>query len=137
MGASHSFSLSCAPDKMYMYRNADLHVHVHTLYTIYIFQNQLHHSSIALIHMYTLPIHGYRRALEAKAALYERLSRGDGLREAEEEDGGEEEGEGGDSRYMVDFTRKVWEDVSTCVHVHCTCTCMCPWLDTHFTCNVS
>ena len=48
-----------------------------------------------------------RQALEAKAALYERLCRGEGLREAEEE-GGEEEGEG---RYMVDFTRKVANEV--------------------------
>ena len=53
----------------------------------------------------------FRQALEAKAALYERLCRGEGLREVEEE--GEEEGEG---RYMVDFTRKVANEVSV---VHC------------------
>ncbi len=47
-----------------------------------------------------------RRALEAKAVLYEKLSRGEGLRELEEE---EEEGEEG--RYMVDFTRKIAEQV--------------------------
>ena len=57
-----------------------------------------------------------RRALEAKAAIYERLSRGDGLREEEEGEGeGGGEGEEGGSRYMVDFTKKIWEDVSwTC-----------------------
>ena len=104
---------------MYMYRNADLHVHIQYIHipeptAPFKYCITCTCTCTALIHMYTLPMYGYRRALEAKAALYERLSRGDGLREAEEEDGGEEEGEGGDSRYMVDFTRKVWEDVSTC-----------------------
>lgn len=47
----------------------------------------------------------FRRALEAKAAIYDRLSRGSGLREEEED-----EGEEGDPRYMVDFTKKIWED---------------------------
>lgn len=48
-----------------------------------------------------------RRALEAKAALYDRLSRGEGLKELEEEEeGGDEEGS---HRYMVDFTKKVYE----------------------------
>ena len=50
-----------------------------------------------------------RRALEAKAALYERLSRGEGL--SADSDG--EEGEG-EERYMVDFTRKIAEEVSVC-----------------------
>ena len=54
--------------------------------------------------MYTI----HRRALEAKAAIYARLSGGDGVREEEEE---EEEGE--EPRYMVDFTRKIWEEVNT------------------------
>ena len=48
----------------------------------------------------------YRRALEAKAAIYARLSGGDGVREEEED-----EGEGEEPRYMVDFTRKIWEEV--------------------------
>ena len=50
-----------------------------------------------------------RKALEAKAALYEKLSRGQGLRELERE---EEEGGGGEEgghTYMVDFTKKVYE----------------------------
>lgn len=48
----------------------------------------------------------FRRALEAKAALYEKLSRGEGLRELE----GAEEGEGEEGHtYMVDFTKKVYE----------------------------
>ena len=50
-----------------------------------------------------------RRALEAKAALYERLSKGEGL--SADSDGEEGEGEG---RYMVDFTRKIAEEVSVC-----------------------
>ena len=65
----------------------------------------------------------YRRALEAKAAIYARLSGGDGVREEEDE------GEGEEPRYMVDFTRKIWEEVNVytcwsskivlaCVHVH-------------------
>ena len=58
-----------------------------------------------------------RRALEAKAALYERLSRGEGL--SADSDGEEGEGEG---RYMVDFTRKIAEEVSVCAHV-CVCVC--------------
>jgi len=46
-----------------------------------------------------------RRALEAKSALYDRLSRGEGLKELEEE---EETGMGeGQHKYMVDFTRKI------------------------------
>ena len=55
----------------------------------------------------------YRRALEAKAAIYARLSGGDGVREEEDE------GEGEEPRYMVDFTRKIWEEVNVC-----TCTCL-------------
>ena len=51
-----------------------------------------------------------RRALEAKAAIYERLSRGGGLKD-EEDEREEEEGDGeeGDPHYMVGFTRKIWE----------------------------
>ncbi len=49
-----------------------------------------------------------RQALEAKAALYERLSRGEGLRELEEE-----EEEADEEKYMVDFTRKIAEQVRT------------------------
>lgn len=41
-----------------------------------------------------------------KAALYEKLSKGQGLQEVEGQEGEE-------SRYMVDFTRKVYEDVSS------------------------
>ena len=63
-----------------------------------------------------------RRALEAKAALYERLSRGEGL--SADSDGEEGEGEG---RYMVDFTKKIAEEVSVCVCECvrlCVCVCM-------------
>ena len=56
-------------------------------------------------------VHMYRRALEAKAAIYARLSGGGGGGVREEED----EGEGEEPRYMVDFTRKIWEEV----HVNC------------------
>lgn len=52
-----------------------------------------------------------RRSLEAKAALYERLSRGEGLKELNREEE-EREGEGEAPVYMVDFTKKVYE-VST------------------------
>ena len=52
-----------------------------------------------------------RQALEAKAALYDRLCRGEGLRE-EEEDSEEEEEEGGKKGYLVDFTRKIVQEVS-------------------------
>ena len=50
----------------------------------------------------------FRRSLEAKAALYEQLSRGEGLKELSQE---EEEREGGGDApvYMVDFTKKVYE----------------------------
>ena len=49
-----------------------------------------------------------RRALEAKVAVYERLSKGQGLQEEETLEGdGEEE----DGRYLVDFTRKAYEEV--------------------------
>ena len=61
-----------------------------------------------IFHSYMYTIH--RRALEAKAAIYARLSGGDGVREGEEE---EEEEEGEEPRYMVDFTRKIWEEVNT------------------------
>eukprot|EP00731_Ephydatia_muelleri_P032953 Em0024g497a len=51
-----------------------------------------------------------RRALEAKVAVYERLSKGQGLQEEEALDGdGEEE----DGRYLVDFTRKAYEEMLT------------------------
>jgi hypothetical protein len=43
----------------------------------------------------------YRRALEAKAAIYARLSGGGGVRE-------EGEGEPEEPRYMVNFTRKIY-----------------------------
>ena len=59
-----------------------------------------------IFHLYMYTIH--RCALEAKAAIYARLSGGDGVREEEEEEEGEE------PRYMVDFTRKIWEEVNTC-----------------------
>ena len=63
---------------------------------------------ITCMHMY-IGIHvsvPYRRALEAKAAIYARLSGGGGgVREEEDE------GEGEEPRYMVDFTRKIWEEV--------------------------
>lgn len=49
-----------------------------------------------------------RRSLEAKAALYERLSRGEGLKELNQEEE-EREGEGEAPIYMVDFTKKVHE----------------------------
>ena len=55
-------------------------------------------------------VHVYRRALEAKAAIYARLSGGSGGGVREEEDEGE--GEGEEPRYMVDFTRKIWEEVN-------------------------
>ena len=48
-----------------------------------------------------------RRALEAKVALYDRLSKGEGLKEALEREAGEEE----DNHYMVDFTKKAYEEV--------------------------
>lgn len=47
-----------------------------------------------------------RKALEAKAALYDRLCGGEGLR-GRGSDSEEEEEE----RYMVDFTRKIVEEV--------------------------
>lgn len=46
-----------------------------------------------------------RKALEAKAALYDRLCGGEGVTQSDSE-GEEEEG-----RYMVDFTRKIIEEV--------------------------
>ena len=53
---------------------------------------------------------GHRKALEAKAALYDRLCEGEGLRRGGSDDSeGEEEEEG---RYMVDFTRKIAEEVN-------------------------
>ena len=55
-----------------------------------------------------------RQALEAKAALYDRLCRGEGLREEEEDSEGEEE-EGGKRGYLVDFTRKIVQEVSVWV----------------------
>ena len=63
-----------------------------------------------------------RRALEAKAALYERLSRGEGL--SADSDGEEGEGEG---RYMVDFTRKIAEEVCECVRL-CVCVFACVYV---------
>ncbi|XP_064397894.1 coiled-coil domain-containing protein 174-like isoform X2 [Halichondria panicea] len=45
-----------------------------------------------------------RQALEAKAVIYEKLSKGQGLEEVEGQEGEE-------SRYMVDFTRKVYDRV--------------------------
>ena len=56
-----------------------------------------------------------RQALEAKAALYDRLCHGEGLREEEEDSEGEEE-EGGKRGYLVDFTRKIVQEVSVWVH---------------------
>ena len=57
---------------------------------------------------------GHRKALEAKAALYDRLCGGEGLRRVGSDDSeGEEEEEG---RYMVDFTRKIAEEVN--VHIY-------------------
>ena len=59
----------------------------------------------------------YRKALEAKAALYDRLCGGEGVRGGGSDDSEEEGGEG---RYMVDFTRKIVEEV--CMHVsQCAC----------------
>ena len=60
-----------------------------------------------------------RRALEAKAAIYDRLSRGGGLKD-EEDEGEEDEGDGdeGDPRYMVDFTKKIWEEVQHCIYMY-------------------
>ena len=52
--------------------------------------------------------YGCRKALEAKAALYDRLCEGEGLRGRGSDSEGEEEEEG---RYMVDFTRKIVEEV--------------------------
>ncbi len=50
----------------------------------------------------------FRRSLEAKAALYERLRRGEGLKELDKAD--EEGGASGEGpTYMVDFTKKVYE----------------------------
>ena len=66
----------------------------------------------------------HRKALEAKAALYDRLCGGEGLRRGGSDDSeGEEEEEG---RYMVDLTRKIAEEVkSTCTYLYtCTCTCV-------------
>ena len=48
-----------------------------------------------------------RRALEAKAALYERLSKGEGLKQLGEDE--EAELGEGQHRYMVDFTKKIVE----------------------------
>ena len=53
-----------------------------------------------------------RRALEAKAALYDRLCGGEGVRGGGSDDSEEEGGEG---RYMVDFTRKIVEEVCVCM----------------------
>ena len=53
----------------------------------------------------------HRKALEAKAALYDRLCGGEGLKMG----GSDSEGEDGEGRYMVDFTRKIAEEVSVCV----------------------
>lgn len=62
---------------------------------------------VFLIHFQTHTHTLYRRALEAKAALYDRLCRGEGVKG--DSDSGEE-GEG-EQRYMVDFTRKIHEEV--------------------------
>ena len=63
-----------------------------------------------LLHFVSLYTHTlYRRALEAKAALYDRLCRGEGVR-GDSDSGEEGEGEG-EQRYMVDFTRKIHEEV--------------------------
>ncbi len=67
------------------------------------------------MHAYAFTFHtdgcmscSHRRSLEAKAALYDRLSKGEGLRELVEEE--EEAGMGeGQHRYMVDFTKKAVE----------------------------
>ena len=65
---------------------------------------------LSIIHVHcTCIIH--RRALEAKAAIYTRLSGGDGVREEEDE------GEGEEPKYMVDFTRKIWEEVN-CTYMY-------------------
>lgn len=48
-----------------------------------------------------------RKALEAKAALYDRLCEGEGVRGG----GSGSEGEDEEGRYMVDFTRKIVEEV--------------------------
>jgi hypothetical protein len=62
-------------------------------------------------HHHTIIFVPYRRALEAKAAIYARLSGGGGVREEEED-----EGEGEEPRYMVDFTKKIWEEVNCKMH---------------------
>ena len=49
--------------------------------------------------------------------MYDRLCRGEGLREEEEDSEGEEEEEGGKRGYLVDFTRKIVQEVSVCVSV--------------------
>ena len=49
----------------------------------------------------------FRQALEAKAALYDRLRQGVGLREELEGEDGEEN----EPRFMVDFTKKIWQEV--------------------------
>ena len=50
----------------------------------------------------------YRAALEAKAKLYDKLSKGEGLLNSDNED--DEDGEDG-PKYMVDFQRKIYEEV--------------------------
>ena len=64
-------------------------------------------NSACTYHSYN-PFYATRRALEAKAALYDKLSRGEGLKELNRmEDDGEMTGEEGPV-YMVDFTKKVY-----------------------------
>ena len=59
----------------------------------------------------------HRKALKAKAALYNRLCGGEGLRRGGSDDSeGEEEEEG---RYMVDFTRKIAEEVKSTYIIIC------------------
>ena len=49
----------------------------------------------------------FRKSLEAKAALYDKLCGGEGVRMG----GSDSEGEEEEGRYMVDFTRKIVEEV--------------------------
>ena len=79
-----------------------------------------------------------RRSLEAKAAIYARLSGGGGGGVREEDDEGE--GEGEEPRYMVDFTRKIWEEVNNTMHcwryMHvCTADDLCTYMYNNHLCG--
>ena len=69
-----------------------------------------------------------RAALEAKAALYEKLSRGEDLPSSDDDEG---EGMENGPRYMVDFHRKTYEKVWLCV---CVCAIL---VCTGGSCNVA